>query len=176
MQAELISDGTSIELLDGERRRKVSPRSSHSIVQFLIAGIVQRCAGGRGIVGTEWDFRLGHIDGSVTLLVPDVAFLRFDRLAALPREERERPTIAPDVVAEVWSPSNDRPYVESKIRKYLACGTALVLDVDPRTRTIVAVDRDGSRTFMQADHFERAAIPWLVFPAADAFIGVEYFE
>ena len=47
MQAERINDGTSIELLDGVRWRKVSPRSSHSLVQFAVAGIIQRCAAGK---------------------------------------------------------------------------------------------------------------------------------
>lgn len=176
MQAELISDGTSMEILDGERRRKVSPRSSHSVVQGLLCSIIQRCGAGSGIAGTEWDFRLGMVDGSVTLLVPDVAFVRFDRLATLPREDRERPTIAPDIVVEVWSPSNDRPFVESKIRKYLACGTTLVLDVDPRTRTILAIDADGTQGFARDEAFERASVPWLRFPVGDAFAGAEYFE
>ncbi len=176
MQVELISDGTSLEILNGERRRKVSRRSSHSVVQSLLSALIQRCGSGIGIAGTEWDFRLGAVDGSVTLLVPDVAFLRFDRLATLPRGDRERPTIAPDIAAEVWSPSNDRAFVESKIRKYLACGTTLVLDVDPRTRTIVAIDADGTQRFARDEAFERAGVPWLRFPVADAFAGVEYFE
>lgn len=174
--ANLLSDGTSIELLDGERRRKVSPRSSHSVVQGLLFSILQRCGSGLGIGGTEWDFRVGAVDGSVSLLVPDVAFVSFERLALLPRDQRERPPIAPDAAIEIWSPSNERAFMDGKIRKYLACGSSLVLDVDPRTRTIEAYSKNGVTAFECGQNFESEALSWLRFPVADAFIGLEYFE
>lgn len=174
--AQLLSDGTSIELLDGERRRKVSPQSPHSIVQGALFALLQDRGRGIGLAGTEWDFRLGMVDGSVSLLVPDVAFLSFERLSSLPMHERMRPPIAPDIAVEVWSPSNERAFVDGKIRKYLACGSSLVLDVDPRTRTIAAYSKGDVTTFERDQNFESDALSWLRFPVADAFIGAEYFE
>ncbi len=172
----LLSEAPVVEYLDGERRRKVSPRSRHARVQALIVMLLERCGGDIGMDGTEWDFRIGLVDDSDSFLVPDVAFMTFERLAAIEKKERDQPPVAPDIAVEVWSPTNDRAFLNRKISKYLANGSSLVLDVDPRTRTVVAHGIDGIRTFKEGDRFAHAAVPWLIFDVAEAFKGLEFFD
>jgi Uma2 family endonuclease len=172
----LLSEAPVVEYLDGERRRKVSPRSKHARVQALIAMLLERCGGDIGMGGTEWDFRIGLVDDSDSFLVPDVAFITFERLAGIEKKERDQPPVAPDIAVEVWSPTNDRAFLDRKIAKYLANGSSLVLDVDPRLRTIVAHAVDGVRTFSEVDRFEHSAVPWLVFDVVEAFKDLEYLD
>lgn len=172
----LLGDAPSAECLDGEWRRKMSPRSRHARVQALLVMILERCGGTIGMAGTEWDFKLGLVDDSDTLLVPDVAFVSFERLAAVPAAEREELPIAPDVAIEVRSPGDGRAFREKKIRKFLACGTHLVLEVDPRKRTIAAHAPSGVRIYRVGERFEHQAAPWLAFAVTEAFIGLDLLE
>lgn len=173
---EVLSEAPVNEVLDGRVYRKMSPNSRHARVQGLLMAILERCGGHLGIAGTEWDFRVGVVDESNTFLVPDVAFVRFERLKAIATEDREQPPVAPDVVAEVRSKGEKAAFRNEKIAKYLACGSALVLDANPKTRRIEAHAQDGVRTYDVGDTFEHPAAPWLVFEVADAFAGLEYFS
>jgi Uma2 family endonuclease len=172
----LLSEAPVVEYLDGERRRKVSPRSKHARVQWLVGMLLERCGGDIGMTGTEWDFRIGLVDDSDSFLVPDVAFITFERLAAIEKKERDQPPVAPDIAVEVWSPTNDRAFLNRKIAKYLANGSSLVLDVDPRSRTIIAHAAGDVRTFGAGDRFAHPAVAWLVFDVAEAFKGLEYLD
>jgi hypothetical protein len=147
----LLNEAPVVEYLDGERRRKVSPRSKHARVQGLVAMLLERCGAELGMAGTEWDFRVGLVDDSDSFVVPDTA-------------------------VEVWSPTNDRPFLNRKIAKYLANGSSLVLDVDPRARTIVSHAAGGVTKFELEDRFVHPAVPWLAFDVAEAFKGLEYLE
>ena len=95
------------------------------------------------------------------------------RLRALSAADREQPPFSPDVVVEVWSPTNDRRYLDVKIARYLATGALLVLDVDPYARRIVAHDASGVCTYESGEQFENAAAPWLGFPVAEAFADLD---
>jgi Uma2 family endonuclease len=170
---ELIPDQPAIERLDGRRYRKVSPRTSHARVQGLLVAIVERCGHDHGMAGTEWDFRIGAVDGTDSLLVPDAAFVSFERLDAVAPAEREELPIAPDIAIEVRSPANDAKFRANKIARFLACGSLLVLDVDPKARCIVAHATSGVRSYAAVDRFEHPAVPWLVFDVAEAFRGLD---
>jgi Uma2 family endonuclease len=172
----LLSEAPVVEYLDGQRRRKVSPRSKHARVQAQMSKIIDRCGSAFGLVGTEWDFRVGLVDDSESFLVPDVAFITFERVRALAREDRDQPPIAPDIAVEVWSPTNDRPFLDRKIAKYLKTGSLVVLDVDPRSRTIVVHSASDVRRFIDGERFTHPALPWLDFDVEEAFRGIELFD
>ena len=169
MPMRALIDLPNIEYLDGAAYPKVSPKRTHAIVQGRVWSILSTAAGRRGAVGTEWDVHPGKVDDTNTTLVPDVAFVSRERLATLDAADREEPPFSPDIAIEIWSPSNDRRYLDRKIAKYLATGAVLVLDVDPFARTIAAHDATSLRQFQITETFEHSAIPWLVFPVADAF-------
>jgi Uma2 family endonuclease len=171
---EALLEKPYVEYLDGKAYPKnVSPKAKHSIVQGAAFAILRRCGGGLGLTGTEWDFRVGIVDGTQTMLVPDVAFVALTRLQALPEAERDQPPFAPDVAVEVRSPSFRSPIAREKIARYLRTGAALVLDVDPQKRTVVAHSSNGVRTFGEADRFAHEAAPWLEFDIAELFSDLD---
>jgi Uma2 family endonuclease len=161
------------ETLDGVRYAKVSPRQTHAIVQLSVATTFRRLAAGTGKVGIEWEFRVGDIDGTNSILQPDVSFASHDRLRALPKSEREIPPFSPDIAVEVRSPSSRPGLRDRKTARYLATGAVLVLDVDPAKRAIVAHGLDGVRSYGNGERFEHPAAPWLVFEVSEAFADLD---
>ncbi|HUY11683.1 MAG TPA: Uma2 family endonuclease [Candidatus Dormibacteraeota bacterium] len=162
-----------IEYLAGREVPKVSPRRAHGVVQANVVQIVQRCARELGgTVATEWRFAINADGDPRTSLVPDVAFLSNERLAALDEEAREEPPFAPDVAIEVRSPSDRIADVEWKMAAYLAHGALLALDVIPADRVVRAFTREGMRVFSEGERFASDAAPWLQFNARDAFCNI----
>jgi Uma2 family endonuclease len=168
---EAIAEKPSIEYLDGQAYPKVSPRLAHGVVQGNLTIVLTRCAGERGIVGPELHVYPGRVDQTKTVFVPDVSFVSWERIDSS-SIEREEPR-SPDVAVEVRSPSNDLHYLEKKIARYLATGSILVLDVDPKRRVIHAHDSDGTRRFDTGERFRRACLPWLTFDVAEVFANLD---
>jgi len=134
----------ALELYRGTLRQKVSPQYTHARLQSKVTAILDAWGAERGRVGTEWRFYFIERDGAPSSsLVPDVAYLSYDRLPKHPALAAEQPTIAPDIAVEIISP-DDRPRdVAEKIALYLAYGTAHVVVVDPQTRSIVIHKRSA---------------------------------
>jgi Uma2 family endonuclease len=69
-----------------------------------------------------------------TVLAPDLAFVRAEKV---PRPAVDGyPRIAPDVVAEVISPSQTLAQLRQKAETWLACGVRQVWILVPGTRTV----------------------------------------
>ena len=162
-----------IEYHAGRKVRKMSPSTWHTLVEFAMATIIRRCAADRGKVGPEWHFDMSVQLGEKTILVPDVAFVRRERLFGLSKDYLQVPAFAPDIAVEVRSP-NDRPGErEWKIAAYLRAGSSLVLDVDPFKRRIRAFSPgNDERAFTEADRFSHDAVPWLTFDVSEAFVDL----
>jgi len=64
-------------------------------------------------------------------------------------------------------------YLAKKIARYLATGSALVLDVDPKTRRIVAHAADGIREYARGEHFDHPTLPWLRFEVDTIFADLD---
>jgi Uma2 family endonuclease len=174
MEELLLQDKPYIEHLDGKAYPKaVSPKARHPIVQGAAFTILRRCSAGIGIVGTEWDFRLGVADGTQTTFVPDVAVLMLERLRSLPESDREEPPFAPDVAVEVRSPSYRPAFAAEKIVRYLRTGAVLALGVDPIRRAVFAHSASGVHTFVESDRFTHEAAPWLLFDVAELFSDID---
>lgn len=169
---ELDAEKPYIELIDGLEVRKMSPQTRHSRLQLELGVILRAWATERGIVGTEWRFWLVPVGERRTSLVPDVAYLSNERFRPLPEDASEKPPFAPDIAVEIRSP-DDRPRnIQRKIELYLAHGSNLVLDVDPKTRTIIAHDASSTRIFRAGDRFEHPAPPGLTFDVGVLFASV----
>ena len=125
--------------------------------------------GGRGTVGTEWEFRLEPPGDVRRPLVPDVAYISFDRLPYDDEAAAETPHVAPDVVVEVLSPGDRRADINEKISIYLACGTLVIFLVDT-TAQIVTV-RDAARTVKLSRHDEiiHSAMPQFALRVSELF-------
>jgi Uma2 family endonuclease len=141
----------AIESIRGRWARKVSPRTRHSILQYRLATVLGAWAGERGDVGVEWRFYFLPAGEKPSSLVPDVAYVSSERLPLRYGEWRERPTIAPDIAAEVVSPRDRRALLDEKIAMYLAYGSQLVVVVDPQTRSIEMHEPAGARTFHEPE-------------------------
>ena len=70
-----------------------------------------------------------------TVLAPDVAFVSRAKYETIENEAHYLP-VAPELVAEVLSPSDRFSRVESKAFAWLDAGTKLVLVVDPENETV----------------------------------------
>jgi Uma2 family endonuclease len=176
MPRTILYDPPEIEYLDGHPHPKVSPTMLHGLVQCAVVKILSRCAGTRGLVVTEVRFEPGAIDRTPTELIPDVAFVSHERLVPLKGEARDKPPFSPDVAVEVRSPKDDSRYLADKIARYLATGAILVLDIDPKTRTVVAHTAKTLREFGRGDTFEDPVVPWLTFEAGEVFADLDAYE
>ncbi|HEX5275212.1 MAG TPA: Uma2 family endonuclease [Candidatus Rubrimentiphilum sp.] len=171
--ASILSDKPEVELLDGRAYSKVSPKARHASVQGRLMTIIEDLAGDRGFSGTEWRFKIGRADDTNTTFVPDVAYVSFERLRAIPEKQRDEPPFAPDIAVEVRSPSDNLAFLRRKIERYLQTGSVLVLVADPDRRSIAAHDSHGVRDYAAGDRFEHQAVPWLRFNVSSVFARLD---
>jgi len=75
-----------------------------------------------------------------TVLAPDIAFVRSDRIALLGNKGFGK--CAPDLVVEIRSPGDTKREVSDKLRRWLGFGVRLVLDLDPKAKRLT-VHRPG---------------------------------
>jgi Uma2 family endonuclease len=174
--ASILSDKPEIELLDGRPHPKVSPKARHAGAQGALWRVIEDLAGDRGFAGTEWRFKIGRADDTNTTFVPDVAYVSFERLRAIPEKQRDELPFAPDIAAEVRSPSDNLAFLRRKIERYLQTGSVLVLVADPHKRTIVAHDSHSVRNYATGDRFEHSAVPWLTFDVAAIFAKLDLLQ
>ncbi len=137
----LPDDGFIYELVEGRLvRMPGSGLEASSIAANLLVemGSFVRAHHLGRVTGADGTYNLTQPgDEGETGLVPDVAFVRADRLP--PRESPEyakAPHLAPDLAAEVVSPSQFRPEMAAKARLYLASGVRLVWFIWPRYQQV----------------------------------------
>jgi Uma2 family endonuclease len=162
------------EWVRGRVLQKVSPQRRHAIVQLAIGSQLAEWARGRGEVGTEWRFRVAPPGEIRRPLVPDIAYLSFERMRGLDEPDREIPPLAPDIVVEIISPDDLAADVDHKRAVYLRAGTQLVIIVDPKTRRATVSAADGSLTAYGAgDTIEPRGFPGLRLVLPDAFARLD---
>ncbi|MBM4040131.1 MAG: Uma2 family endonuclease [Planctomycetes bacterium] len=129
-------DGFHYELVEGEIR-KMSPAG---IVHGLVAGQLDRLLGQHVFLNklgatltAEPSFRLSRDPDTVR--VPDIAFIRRDRLRRRDPREACWPG-APDLAVEVLSPSDTPSEVDEKVAVWLDAGAAMVWVVNPTARSV----------------------------------------
>ena len=139
---ELPDDGMRHELVDGDLHTKAPAGGAHGQIAAELLGrmfaVVQAGRLGR-LFAAETGFRLRRDPDTVR--APDVAFVRTDRVA----EARVPgfPALAPDLVAEVVSPSDRAAEVTGEALAWLDAGVSTVWVVDPENRTVTVYRQDG---------------------------------
>ncbi len=135
------NDGSRYELVRGELRKMSPTGFEHGDVELEIGSslrvYVKKHRLGK-VVGGDVGFRIGH--NPDTVLAPDVAFVRSERVVKT-RRFFEGP---PDLAIEVVSPGDSYTEVEEKASDWLRGGTRAVIVVDP-ARCSVRIHR-GSET------------------------------
>ena len=163
-------DGNRHELLRGEIIVSPSPSYRHGKAQSRFAAVLVRYADetGLGVVVTESGFRL-HRDPD-TVLGPDVAFIRTDRLPP-DADDTTYLELAPDLVVEVVSPSNSLAEMHDKVLTYLEAGVRMVLVLEPKRRTVTVHTPDRvARTLVVGETLDGGdVLPGFSVPVADLF-------
>lgn len=151
----------AFEWVRGRALQKVSTRRKHALAQVQFAAALQSWAHDRacGTVGTEWEFRLQPPGEVRRPLVPDVAYISFERLSFNESPATDIPPVAPDAVVEILSPTDRRDDVDDKLRVYLACGVLAVFLVDTEMRAVGVHDCDGVATVDAGATIAHAALP-----------------
>ncbi len=163
------------EWVNGRALQKLSPREEHARAQLRFGAALLFWAetAGAGRVGSEWEFRVTPPGEATRPLVPDVAFLSFDRLGHDQGEQAQIPYLAPDVAIEIVSPGDRRADIEDKIRVYLAAGARLVVLVDPVRHAFEAHDVRGVQSFSRNETFTHDALPGFTIRVASVFEPVK---
>lgn len=105
-----------------------------------------------------------------TVLAPDVAFVRAERLTAELDDDGFLP-LAPDLAVEVVSPSDRMTEVTDKVMTYLDAGVPLVWVIQPRQRIVTAYGQgDVIRVYRENDEIDGGdVLPGLRIPVASIF-------
>lgn len=108
-----------------------------------------------------------------TVRVPDVAFIRQERLRAVGDAVGFWPEV-PDLVVEVISPTDRYTDVDDKVAEWLAAGVLTVLVVNPRRQTVREFRADGSdRLFRITDTLDGGEVlPGWQMPVSELFAGL----
>ena len=148
------------EWVRGRALQKVSPTRSHSLLQLKLGSELRAWAGRRGEVGSEWRFRVAPPGEPARPLVPDISYVRVDRLRGLTGDDLEVPRLSPD---------DRRADVDDKIATYLAAGSVLVMVVDPKTHVVELHDAQGTVTLHSGDSIAHPQLPGFELSVSNLF-------
>lgn len=136
----LADDSWRYELVEGRLLRMPPTGFQHADVEAELVSILRgfaRDAGLGSVIGGEPGFLLSRRDQPDTVLAPDVAFIRADRVPP-PGSPQSRgfPRLCPDLVVEIGSPSQGRVELGAKASLWLTFGARLVWIVWPEQAEI----------------------------------------
>jgi Uma2 family endonuclease len=143
-QLAALPNDSDFELVDGQLvERKMGNKSNWIATQLarLLSNYVDETDLG-WVFAFEAGYRLTP-DRPNNVRKPDVSFVRLGRL---PNEEPadSYDYLAPDLAAEVISPSDTFQELEEKVQEYLTAGVKLVWVISPVLQTVTAYRPNGS--------------------------------
>jgi len=166
-----LANQESFELIEGELHELAATKMRHVIAAGRFGKAFIRYSDatlpGEVLIGEGGFVFHGATD---SLLVPDVAFMRQEKLP--PKDQWDDwIRVAPDAVVEVTSPSNTRREIERKVRIYLDGGVLLVLVADSDREMVTASFADGRvRVYRKGDTIDgEDTLPGFRLPVADIF-------
>jgi Uma2 family endonuclease len=142
-----FDDDYAYELDEGEVVRMAPEVYDHGRIVGRLAARIGGFAIGRPcgeISVAEAGFRLGD----ATVRAPDLAFVRRDHL---PPEGTSFFPGPPDLVVEVFSPSDSVPQLMRKVRQYLQAGCHTVWVIYPDRRQLHVMGKDGTDRILGGD-------------------------
>jgi Uma2 family endonuclease len=166
---KLPRDRFRYELVKGELLTMSPAGAEHgAVVVNLTAPLaVYVKANNLGVVfGAETGFILER--NPDTVLAPDIAFIRRERIGTLSKGYWEG---APDLAVEVVSPGESKNKIEEKTAKWLQFGSSAVWLVNPQTRTVEVRIANGQRKLLceQDDLTGEDVVPGFRLPVSEIF-------
>jgi Uma2 family endonuclease len=158
------------DLIDGELWTMTPAQIPHgrfsTIIIYELESYVRKHGGGKVYSG-ELAYELDELGR--TILCPDVSFVRSNRTP--PNLMKSFFRGAPDLAVEVVSDSERAPEILTKVRRYLAAGTALVWCVYPERREVIVHHASEEPvTLRDADVLAGGdLLPHFVLPLPDLF-------
>ena len=174
-QPEIVLPETEpeTEWLRGRAVQKVSPKRRHGELQLWLGSRLGTWARGKGRVATEWRFRVAPPGEASRPLVPDIAFLAYDRMLGKENADWDTPLGAPSVAIEI-RPARDRDAdLADKIETLLRAGSDAVIVIDPDARTAEVHDPSGTRVLRAPGTLEHTALPEFAVDLAEMFDALE---
>jgi Uma2 family endonuclease len=161
----------AMELIDGRLVQKMSPYGLHSRVQGAVVSALRQWADarGRGRVGPEWDYDLTPPGDRTHRLVPDVAYLSYDRVSYDDENAAQVPKVAPNVAFEILSDGQTLETSQRRIEIFLQSGAEAVILIEPRKEEAWIVDRHGTRHLHEDDAIEHPSMPDFSLPLSRCF-------
>jgi Uma2 family endonuclease len=175
IQREIVLPETKpeTEWLRGHAVQKMSPLRDHARLQKWWTHRLGEWAAERGEVLPEWRFRVSPPGEDIRPLVPDVAYLSYERMADATERELQAPLVPPNAAIEIRSPGDSSLDIEDKVGTLLRAGTDVVIVVNPRTRTVIASDAETNRVFERNATFEHRALPGFTFALTEMFATLD---
>jgi Uma2 family endonuclease len=139
----LEDDGYRYDLIEGELHRMAPANFEHGGIAAAALAHLWNFVVPRGlgvVVAAETGFQLHRKPD--TVLAPDAAFVRADRLPSPDERHRGFLSVAPDLVVEVISPSESNASIERKVAAYLTAGVILVWTVHPVRQQVIVYRQD----------------------------------
>jgi Uma2 family endonuclease len=144
----LPDDGMRHELNEGELVSVTHPKFRHTWIVQNINERLSRFVNERGLGRVLSEAAYLPSADPPTLRVPDVSFVRRERLGQPPPDDYFEG--APDLAVEIVWPSDSAEDLDLKVDQYLEAGSKVVWVVYPSTRRIHVYHPDGA-TEMLAD-------------------------
>jgi len=128
------NENVFFELIDGELFTITRPGNTHGILATEIAFFLRLFNRTHDLGQVTVESGYHPPDYRYTLLGPDVAFTRFDRM---PDKQPDKfAPVMPDLAVEVLPPNDTLPAARRKAEVYLLNGSSIVWLVDPKQRGV----------------------------------------
>ena len=165
-------DGLRHELVEGELRTMPPSGFEHSAIGVGLAGLLAAHVkkNALGIVsGADGGFIIGRDPDTVR--APDVGFVRQSRIPASGVTKKFH-VGAPDLAVEVMSPGDTVYEVDEKVQQWLSAGTAMVVVVNPKQKTVAVYRPPGNAKILSVnDTFEGDdVVPGFQCPVKEMFV------
>jgi Uma2 family endonuclease len=152
------------ELDEGELITMTRPGTDHGRIQRRLLMVLQTYLDNRG-GGEAFGPDILFVLGPNTKRAPDVSVV-LREIGSV-----KEITGAPDIAAEILSPSNTKKEMRRKVSQFFASGCRLAWIIDPKTRTIEIWESASgpSRTLSNSDSLETPLLPGFISPIAKLF-------
>ncbi len=132
----------ALEYVDGVIRQKLSPRGQHSLLQSVLAELINRFARPRKLALALTELRTTFRGSS---RVPDVSVYRWERIPRTPDGKIANDfTEPPDIAIEIVSPRQSVTALVRRCLRLIDEGVHIVLLVDPADETVMRFGPNGS--------------------------------